>query len=219
MEWKIQTHGSKCSECDKEFEDKESYRTLLYDLDGELMRRDLCTVCYKKVEKTLFSSTDEWISSWSGKYKKPAPKPKEAIQKDMAESILMELVSEPEQFPALPGTIYILSAMLERKKLIKLRDSVQKKNKRIFVYEHAGTGHVFTVTDVQPNSDEWTLIHDQVNGLMEQGISFLTPQDTEEIIESTNNENRDIKVENIHPEEINKSELEESAQERAETKE
>ena len=210
-EWKIQNHGSTCSECDKPFEDKQSYRTLLYEADGELLRKDLCTGCYKLVEKTLFQSTNEWISSWQGKYKKPPPKPKEAVQKDQTEKVLMEIVSEPEENTALPGTLYILAAMLERKRILKIRDTIQKKEKRIFVYEHNKSGDVFTIDDVKLSNQDWLDVHNQVTGLMTVGLDHLKSesipsQDISEMKEPEGpmgenpSQEETAEVENIHPE-------------------
>lgn len=210
-EWKIQNHASTCSECEKCFEDKQSYRTLLYEADGELLRKDLCTECYKLVEKTLFQSTNEWISSWLGKYKKPPPKPKEAIQKDQIEQILLEMVSEPEENKALPGTLYILAAMLERKRILKIRDTIQKKDKRIFVYEHNKSGDVFTIDDVKLSNQEWLDVHNQVTGLMTLGLDYLKDgamalEENDEQVESEGSVVEDpsqeevVEVENIHPE-------------------
>ena len=57
-----------------------------------------------------------------------------------------------------------------------MRDTVQKGEKRIFVYEHGATGDVFTVDDVKLNSEAWGAVHQQVTGLMTLGLEYFNPE-------------------------------------------
>ncbi len=42
---------------------------------------------------------------------------------------------------------YILAVMLERKRILKVKEQIQGQGGRVFIYEHAGTGDVFTIAD------------------------------------------------------------------------
>lgn len=179
-EWKIQSNGSRCVQCEKSFEDKQPYRTLLFESDEELQRYDICLGCWKTNGDSYQSEGEELISNWKGRYKKPPPRPKEAIQKDQAEAILLQLVEERDEFPVHPGTLYILSAMLERKKHLKLRDTVHKNQKRLFVYEHAPSGDVFTIEDVKLTSDEWAIVYQEVSGVLTSGLEYFSESDPTE---------------------------------------
>jgi hypothetical protein len=179
-EWKIQSYGAQCTQCGKPFGNKESYRTLLFESGEDLMRQDICLVCWSHRGDQSGLDESGLISTWKGTYKTPPPRPKEAIQKDQAENILLQIVHDRNLYPAHPGTLYILSAMLERKRNLKLRDTVQKSSKRLFVYEHIPTGDVFSIDDVKLSTDEWATVYQEVSGVLSVGLDYfgsLIPQE------------------------------------------
>ena len=117
-EWDIQSRGDACTTCQKPFVDKEAYHTLLsLDATG-YARRDLCGVCFAS------ASRDGVISYWQGEYKLPPPPPPEAIQKETAETLLRKLVESTD--PSHAAARYILAVMLERKRILKHRDTVHE---------------------------------------------------------------------------------------------
>src|SRR5438105_2744028 len=116
-EWDIQPRSPVCTGCQQPFADKQDYHTLL-SLDGAgYQRRDLCPVCYPA------SNRDGVVSYWQGEYKMPPPPPPEPIQKDTAETLLKKLVEAKDPLQA--GPCYILAVMLERKKILKHRDTIK----------------------------------------------------------------------------------------------
>ncbi len=187
-EWKIQNHGSQCVQCGKSFEDRESCRTLLVEEDEELQRYDICLNCWKASGGEISPEQGTLISTWLGQYRKPPPRSREAIHKDQAEQILLQLVTERETYPAHPGTLYILSAMLERKRTLKLRDTVHRDRKRLFVYEHTGSGDVFTIEDVKLSTDQWTTVYQEVSGVLSAGLNYWNSPETDSDGESENSE-------------------------------
>jgi hypothetical protein len=127
-------------------------------------RRDLCTECY------LAAVREGVLSYWQGEYKMPPPPPTEAIQKDTAESLLRKLVESSDPMHA--AARYILAVMLERKRLLKHRDTIHEVDGReLLVYEHAQTGESFTIPDPK-------LRLDQLQEIQQQVVDLLTPHES-----------------------------------------
>src|SRR5260370_24927571 len=85
-----------------------------------------------------------FFSYWQGGFEAPPAQP-DPIQKENAESLLRKLIelNEPRYIPA--G--YILAVMLERKRLLKVKEQVVREGQRVFIYEQPATGDIFTITD------------------------------------------------------------------------
>src|SRR5260370_38040242 len=83
-----------------------------------------------------------FFSYWQGVFEAPPAQP-DPIQKETAESRLRKLIelNDPRYIPA--G--YILAVMLERKRLLKVKEPVVSDGRRVFVYEHPGTAEVLTI--------------------------------------------------------------------------
>ena|SRR5579871_161982 len=158
-EWDIQSRGDACAACQRAFVDKESYHTLL-GLDGAgYVRRDLCAACFSTAVR------DGVISYWQGEYKLPPSPAPEPIQKETAETLLRKLVESSETSHA--ATRYILAVMLERKRILKHRDTVHEDSGgEILVYEHARTGESFTIPDPHLRLDQLVQVQEEVAALL-----------------------------------------------------
>ena len=154
-EWDIQPRANACSACSRPFADKETYHTLLSFEPGGYVRRDLCVAC------AAGASRNGVISQWQAEFKVPAPPPPEPIQKDTAETLLRKLVEAKD--PNQAGPCYILAVMLERKRILKHRDTVDET----LIYEHAGTGESFTVPDPKLRLDQLEEVQRQVAELLQ----------------------------------------------------
>lgn len=154
-EWDIQSRGHTCAACQQPFADKQTYHTLLSTTATGYERRDLCPACFPA------ASRDGVLSFWQAEYKMPAPPPPEPIQKDTAETLLRKLAEA--KGPNQAGACYILAVMLERKRILKHRDTVDN----VLVYEHAGTGESFTVPDPHLRLDELEDVQRQVAELLQ----------------------------------------------------
>ncbi len=144
-EWNIQARSHACQACEKPFADKQPYHTVLYDEKQELMRVDICTPCWQAQYSDSASHRKGFISQWQGVYQAPPTEPVDPIQKETAETLLRKLIEEndPQHGPA----CYILAVMLERKRLLKIKEQIKRDGVRIFVYEQPKTGDIFTITD------------------------------------------------------------------------
>ena len=166
-EWNIQSRARSCEACGKIFADKETYHTLLFDEKQAFRRQDICAACF---QAQFGEARDKkgFISYWHGVYEAPTPAP-EAIRKDTAESLLRKLIelNDPKHMPA--G--YILAVMLERKRLLKVKEQLQRDGQRVFVYEQPGTGDLFTILDPALRLDQLEEVQRDVAMLLEHGLN------------------------------------------------
>jgi hypothetical protein len=187
-EWNIQSRGHGCETCGKLFADKETYHTVLFDERADFKRSDVCKPCWDSKFADA-RSREGFISYWQGMYQAPPP-PTEAIKKETAETLLRKLIelNDPHYMPA--G--YILAVMLERKRLLKVKEQVMRDGQRIFIYEQPATGDVFTITDPNLRLDQLEQVQHDVASLLEHGLNPPAPdtavavaEPTTEIVEAT----------------------------------
>jgi hypothetical protein len=144
-EWNLQSRSHGCQACQKPFADKEAYHTLLFEEKQEYLRQDICQACWDSQYRDGATDRKGFISHWQGIYQMPPPAPPEPIQKESAEGLLRKLIESND--PAHRPVCYILAVMLERKRLLKVKEQIQREGSRIFIYEQPRTGDIFTITD------------------------------------------------------------------------
>lgn len=168
-EWNIQSRAHACASCGSSFADQETYHTLLFDDKADFRRSDICGACWQKQYSEGARDRKGFISYWHGVYVAPPP-PMEAIQKETAESLLRKLIelNDPRYMPA--G--YILAVMLERKRLLKVKEQIVRDGQRVFIYEQPATGDVFTITDPALKLDQLEQVQHDVAALLEHGLSL-----------------------------------------------
>jgi hypothetical protein len=166
-EWNIQSRGHGCEVCARSFADKEAYHTLLLEEKSEFRRSDVCAACWT-AKFAEAQNQSGFISHWQGVYEAPAPVP-EAIQKDTAETLLRKLIeqNDPQHAPA----AYILAVMLERKRILKVKEQIVRDGQRIFIYEQPKTGDVFTIADPDLRLDQLEVVQRDVAALLEHGLN------------------------------------------------
>lgn len=146
-EWDIQPRAHACTGCQQPFTDKQPYHTFLSMAATGYARRDLCGTCHAA------ASREGVLSYWQGEYKAPPPPAPEPIQKETAETLLRKLVESTD--PGHSAARYILAVMLERKRILKHRDTVADAEKGdLLIYEHAQSGESFTVPDPHLRLDQ-----------------------------------------------------------------
>lgn len=168
-DWNIQSRAHACEACGKGFADKETYHTLLFDERAELRRADVCAACWQKQFSEGARDRKGFVSYWQGTYEAPAP-PVDPIRRETAETLLRKLIelNDPKYVPA--G--YILAVMLERKRLLKVKEQIVRDGQhRVFVYEHPASGDVFTITDPALRLDQLEEVQRDVAALLEHGLN------------------------------------------------
>jgi hypothetical protein len=189
-EWNIQSRAHACEACAQPFADKQTYHTLLLDEPPELRRSDICEPCWQKQFASDAANRKGFISHWQGIYEAPAPVV-DAIQKENAETILRKLIEQND--PAHAPAAFILAVMLERKRILKVKEQLIRDGQRVFVYEQPKTGDIFTITDPDLHLDQLEEVQRDVAQLLEHGLNppapaNATPASTVEQSITTENE-------------------------------
>jgi hypothetical protein len=172
-EWNIQSRAHACTACGSPFADQQHYHTLLFDEKADFRRSDICQACWQKQYSEGARDRKGFISYWQGVYQAPPP-PTEAIKKETAESLLRKLIelNDPRYIPA--G--YILAVMLERKRLLKVKEQLTREGQRVFVYEQPQSGDVFTIIDPDLKLDQLEQVQHDVAALLEHGLNPPPPE-------------------------------------------
>jgi hypothetical protein len=167
-EWNIQSRAHACEACGKHFVDKETYHTLLFDEKADFQRSDICQACWQKQYSEGARDRKGFVSYWHGVYHAPPP-PNDPIQKENAESLLRKLIelNDPHYIPA----AYILAVMLERKRLLKIKEQIIRDGQRVFIYEQPISGDIFTIVDPNLQLNQLESVQRDVAALLERGLN------------------------------------------------
>jgi hypothetical protein len=174
-EWNIQTRAHACQSCSAAFADKQIYHTILFDEKRDFLRTDVCQKCWD-AQYSQARDRKGFISCWHGQYEVP-PAPVEAIQKENAESLLRKLIEVND--PKHAAASYILAVMLERKRILKVKEQIRTEGRRVFIYEQAKTGDVFTIPDPNLQLNQLEEVQRDVAHLLEHGIVSEVPAPAE----------------------------------------
>jgi hypothetical protein len=167
-DWNIQARAHACEACGNAFADRETYHTLLFDERAAFRRLDICQACWQSQYSDGARERKGFISYWHGIYEAPPP-PREPIQKETAESLLRKLIELNEPRYAAAG--YILAVMLERKRLLKVKEQLVRDGHRVFIYEQPGTGDLFTIADPNLQLNQLEAVQHDVAALLEHGLN------------------------------------------------
>jgi len=142
---------------------------------SEFRRSDVCATCWPAKFPDA-QSLPGLMSHWQGFYEAPPPVT-EAIQKETAETLLRKLIEQNDPAHAPAG--YILAVMLERKRILKVKEQIMREGQRIFIYEHPKTGDIFTIADPNLRLDQLEVVQRDVAALLEHGLNPPAPQPAE----------------------------------------
>jgi hypothetical protein len=167
-EWNIQSRAHACEACTQPFADQQPYHTLLLDQPPTLRRSDICEPCWQKQSAADTRGRSGFISHWQGIFEVPPPVV-DAIQKETAETVLRKLIeqNDPRHAPA----AYILAVMLERKRILKVKEQIIRDGQRVFIYEQPKTGDVFTIADPDLHLNQLEQVQHDVAQLLEHGLN------------------------------------------------
>jgi len=168
IDWNIQSRADACQACGRPFLDKQPYHTLLFDHKAGYERLDVCEPCWAAQYSQGATSRKGFISHWQGVFELP-PVQSEPIRKENAESLLRKLVEVNE--PIHSPVCFILAVMLERKRVLKVKDQVQRDGRRVFIYEQPKTGDIFTIADPDLRLDQLDEVQRDVAQLLEHGLN------------------------------------------------
>jgi hypothetical protein len=175
-DWNIQSRAHQCQACGKAFVDKQAFHTLLLDEKQGYLRLDVCDVCWKTQYSQGAQERKGFVPYWHGIYEAPPPAPPEAIQRETAETLLRKLIERND--PKHAAAAYILAVMLERKRLLKIKEQLQSEGRRVFVYEHPKTGDLFTIPDPKLQLNQLEEVQRDVADLLEHGLPLSAAPET-----------------------------------------
>lgn len=167
-DWNIQSRSRSCQACQRAFGDGEAYHTLLYQQRSGWERLDVCPQCWEDQHRHGAQDRKGFVSHWQGTFTVPPPRPPEPIQRESAETLLRALTERPAAGG--PAAAFILAVMLERKRILKLRESFRQNGARVFVYEHPRTGEVFTLPEPELRLDQLEEVQREVAHLLQHGL-------------------------------------------------
>jgi len=166
--WNIRSRGHVCGECEAVFADEEACHTLLLDQAHEYQRLDLCGSCWEAQFAEGANHRKGFISHWQGTYEAPPENPPDAIEKETAETLLRKLMETNDE--RWREASYILAVMLERKRLLKVKEQLHEEGRRIFIYEQPTSGDLFTIPDPDLKLEELEQVQIEVAALLEHGL-------------------------------------------------
>jgi hypothetical protein len=171
-DWNIQSRAHACAACGKAFVDKEPYHTLLFDEKADFQRSDICEACWQRQYSQGARERKGFISYWQGIFEAPQ-KPADPILKETAESLLRKLIelNDPQYIPA----AYILAVMLERKRVLRVKEQLLRDGQRVFIYEQPKSGDVFTIVDPNLQLNQLEQVQHDVATLLQHGLN-ATPE-------------------------------------------
>ena len=158
-DWPIKHRADSCAVTERPFTDGEPFYTLLFR-DGDGFRRE-------DLSEEAWSTRNENIrpfSFWKTRYEPPPLAPPESLAKENAEELLRRLLAEKGEAKA--NACYVLAAMLERKRILKQVKTESDERGRVLIYEHAKSGDVFIVPDVQLRLDQLGDVQNEVASLL-----------------------------------------------------
>ena len=161
--WNIKSRSHECARTGRIFVEGEDFHTAIhFDTEtGEFIRRDICPEAWAEetAERVPFSS-------WQSKFVKPetGPQRPEITGRESAEDLLRKLCEDDQ--PNTENARYILTLMLERKKLLVPKEAREGEQGRMVVYEHRKTGEVFIIRDPELRLDEIESVQDEVAMLL-----------------------------------------------------
>jgi hypothetical protein len=157
-DWPIKHRANACARTQRSFEAGEQFYTLLFREGDGFRREDLSEEAWSQRNENIRP-----FSFWKTRYD-PPPTPPEALAKENAEDLLRRLLAKND--PAHANACYVLAVMLERKRVLKQIKTDQTEDRPVLIYEHAKTGDVFIVPDVQLRLDEIEHVQQEVSQLL-----------------------------------------------------
>lgn len=141
MDWNIKPRSETCQATGKHFQDGEVFYTALIQGPEELERMDFSVEAWERREAEPVP-----LSSWHSVFKATAPENEQTVDPGDAEAVLRHLLAR--QDPAQARTCLLLALLLERKRILKLRERIQTDSGRTLVYEHVESQETVLVPDM-----------------------------------------------------------------------
>jgi len=141
MDWEFKPRSEVCCDTGRPFQDKEVYFTVLKQGAEGLLREDLCQEAWGNRYKD-----PEVISFWRSTFQPRAEEEETTVDPTDAESVLRHLLDAKE--PGHEKTCCLLALLLERKRILKVRERTEIQSNQVVIYEHVPSQETLAVPDV-----------------------------------------------------------------------
>ena len=138
--WEVKARGHQCASTGKRFEDGQTLVSRLIPTADGLVREDF--------------ALDQWDDGkqgasrfyWRTTYHPPRPREEAPFREENAAEAVQELMAEND--PANTNTLFILAAMLERKRLwIEKAVQTDDEGRKVRIYEQKDSGETYLIVD------------------------------------------------------------------------
>ncbi|MFQ3671275.1 MAG: hypothetical protein SNJ84_07435 [Verrucomicrobiia bacterium] len=140
MEWNIKARSDACQITGKPFAEDEVFYTILVETQEGLIRQDLCEEAWANRNENIRP-----LSFWKSVFKPTPPPEPETVDRTDAESELRRLVDSDN--PSDRTVCFLLAAMLERKRILRIQDRLTVGGLNKVIYVHTGTQETFVVDE------------------------------------------------------------------------
>ena len=154
-DWEIKGRAEKCSVTERAFQEGEYFYTLLFRDKQGFHRQDWCEEAWAQRNDNI-----QPFSFWKSKFEPPAPPEPEALGKETAEDLLRRYMLQDS--PEHANARYILSLMLERKRILKQIEAREDENGRTLIYQHIKSGDLFVIPDPQLRLDQLESVQNEI---------------------------------------------------------
>lgn len=205
--WEVRARAHRCFASQTPFEEGDVICSRLVRYPEGILREDYRQEAWTK------ELTQSAMFHWKTKYRKPAPKKEPPFREENAEELLQDLLERKD--PATENTIYILTVMLERKRIFLERGTVRDADGNLIrIYEKKDGGETYMIRDPQLTLDQIAEVQQEV--ALELGwIKAPEPAEPLEPAESEDSSEEELlQTEEEAPEKNSHAEVDNPPQER-----
>jgi hypothetical protein len=141
MDWNIKPRSETCQVTGRPFQEGEVFHTALFQGPEELERMDYSVEAWERRDPEPTP-----LSSWQSIFKPTPLEEEQTVDPSDAESVLRHLLGKQE--PSHGKTCLLLALLLERKRVLKLREKIQSESGNSLVYEHVESQESILVPDM-----------------------------------------------------------------------
>jgi len=175
--WEVKARAHTCFATKEPFMDGQTIISRLIPTVDGLVREDY--------EQSQWDEEKESLAKffWKTTYHPPTPKEEAPFKEENAAEALVDLMAEND--PANTNTIFILAAMLERKRLwIEQGTQRDDDGRRIRIYEQKDSGETYFIVDPEISLEDLVELQDEVA----LKLGWVKPEEALESAESVSGE-------------------------------
>ena len=161
MDWSIRPRAHLCAGSGREFTDGEVVFTVLVAVEEGMERKDFTEEVWSKED-----ARPTYFCFWKGKFRSVPPEPEKEPPAARAEAELRRRLAQPVKTESPEArVIFLFALLLERRKVLVVRERTTGPEGRVTVYEHKTTGEVILVPQPEVKLSEVHQLRSEVEAL------------------------------------------------------